>query len=62
MNLLDNNEKETGQWIFDICVKPHAHRIVWLKRDKPEAFYRQGACSHPMPADMLEERIKGSFS
>ena len=43
-------------------MKPHAHTIVWLRRNDTKAYYRQGACSHPMPADMLEERIKGSLT
>lgn len=59
VRLQDSNGKQTGRWRFDICVKPHAHTIVWLGRNDTKAYYRQGACSHPMPADMLVERIKG---
>ena len=54
-----SNGKETGRWRFDICVKPHTHTIVWLARNDTRAYYRQGACSHPMLADMLVERMKG---
>ena len=62
VKLQDSTGKQTGRWRFDICVKPHAHAIVWLKRDDAKAYYRQGACSCPIPADILVERIKGLYS
>ena len=62
VNLLDSNGRQTGRWRFDICLKPHAHTIVFLGRNDTKAYYRQGACSHLMPADMLMERIKGLYS
>ena len=57
IELVNNARERTGRWRFDICVSPHG-RVVFLSRKQTTAYYRQGANSEPMPADMLIERIR----
>ena len=57
IELVNNARERTGRWRFDICVSPYG-RVVFLARKQTTAYYRQGANSEPMPADMLIERIR----
>ena len=58
IDLLNNARERTGQWRFDIRVSSYGS-FVFLSRKQTIAYYRQGANSEPMPADMLIERIRG---
>lgn len=57
IDLLNNARERTGRWRFDICVYPFG-RVVFLYRKHTIAYYRQGANSEQMPADMLIKRMQ----
>ena len=57
IDLMNNARERTGRWRFDIRVSPFG-RVVLLSRKQTTAYYRQGANSEPMPADMLIERLR----
>ena len=57
VNLLNSTGGETGRWRFDFCVSPYG-RVVFLSRTQTVAYYRQGASSEQMPADLMKERFR----
>ena len=60
VHLLNSSREPTGRWRFDIYVTP-CDDIILLSRTHTVAYYRQGANSEPMPAEMLVKGIIQAF-